>query len=798
MSDLVVQPVSSRSQRKEFLELPWQLYRGDPNWIPPLRDHQKEMVGYRRHPFYDRNRIQTFLAYRGGRPCGRIAAILNQDHIEKFGELRGFFGFFECTDDREAAHGLLGAVSDWFARQGISKLRGPTNPSVNYEWGLLLDGFDSPPTFMMTYNPPYYAELLESYGFRKAQDMYAFWGHVSMLPALQKKLAPLAEQIIERLGVRLRPMDRARFFEDVKTFLSIYNRSMSSCWNFVPMSVGEIEHTAGGLRHLMVPELAIAAEIDGRVVAATFGLPDYNPRIRQIDGRLLPFGFIRLLYKRRQIKRIRVLSTNVVPEYLLQGLGLVLMHGLVPMAVEWGFEEAEFSWVLESNALSRGSLEKGGAKISKTYRIYDLDQEPSGRGEGETRGRGDLLRVPGSPRLRVPESAAAVACKSAAGGELQIRPVESRRDLNRFLAVPGHIYAGDPQWVPPLLLDQKEFLDRRKHPFYLHGKAAQFIALRGGVPRGRILVSDDPRLNAQQASNLGCFGMFESEDDPQMAAGLLDAAAEWLRARGRAAIRGPIDYSLNYPSGLLVAGFHTPPRIMGNHNPPYYAALLEGWGLAKIKDLYSWWFLDPRDMAARWGPLAERIQRRGKIIVRPFRKRDFQAEVRRCVLVYNSAMENNWGFVKLTEAEFRYAANRLAHLGDPNLVFLAEVDGEPVGFSITLPDINEAIQPLGGRLFPYGLPWNLVRFLWRKRHIKTARMVVLVVRQQYRRRGIAEMLIYHTLQYGKNRIGFTGAELGWTLEDNEAVNRTIEAVGAKRYKTYRIYEKELLGGTGRS
>jgi GNAT superfamily N-acetyltransferase len=237
---------------------------------------------------------------------------------------------------------------------------------------------------------------------------------------------------------------------------------------------------------------------------------------------------------------------------------------------------------------------------------------------------------------------------------------------------------------------------------------------------------------------------------------------------------------------------------MGNHNPPYYAALLQGWGLAKVKDLYSWWFVDPRDMAARWGPLAERIQRRGKIIVRPFRKKDFQAEVRRCMLVYNRSMEHNWGFVDMTEAEFGYAADRLARLGDPNLVFLAEAEGEPVGFSITLPDINEAIRPLGGRLCPHGLPLNLFRFLWRKRHIKTARMAVLVVLPQYRRRGIAEMLILHSLQYGKNQAGFTGAELGWTLEDNELVNRAIEAVGAKRYKVYRIYEKALLGGTGRS
>ncbi|MGD0899602.1 MAG: hypothetical protein ABR915_17365 [Thermoguttaceae bacterium] len=450
----------------------------------------------------------------------------------------------------------------------------------------------------------------------------------------------------------------------------------------------------------------------------------------------------------------------------MQGLGLVLMCGVAPKVIEWGMEEAEFSWVLESNSFSRGRREKGGAKLTQTYRIYDLDQAPARGAAREGRGYTSAAR-------------------------LEIRPVESRRDLDRFLEVPEHIYADDPQWVQPLLLDQKEFLDRRKHPFYLHGDAAQFIALRGGEPRGRILVSDDPRFNELHATNVGCFGMFESDDDPEMAAGLIEAASGWLRARGRSAIQGPIDYSLNYPCGLLVEGFHTPPRIMGNHNRPYYAALLEGCGLAKAKDLYSWWFTDPHDMVDRWRPRAQRIERRGKIVVRPFRKSDFAAEVRRCTEVYNQSMERNWGFVGLTDAEFHYMANRMAQLADPNLVFLAEVAGAPVGFSITLPDINEAIRPLAGRLFRHGVPLNLFRFLWRKRHIKTARMVVLNVIEKYRRRGIAEMLILKTLDYGKNNVGFTCAELGWTLEDNDLVNRTIQAVGGKRYKVYRIYQKEL-------
>jgi GNAT superfamily N-acetyltransferase len=375
MSELVVRPAASRREKKAFLEFPWRLYRGDPNWVPPLRIDQKEMVGYRPHPFYQRNAVETFLAYRSGEVCGRIAAILNRDHNEHYSERRGFFGFFECVDDEEAAAGLFDAVREWFARHDVHCLRGPTNPSLNYTLGLLVEGFDSPPTFMMTYNPPYYARLLEGYGFRKTQDVYAYWGHVEMLPRAQERLVPVVEQIIERYGVRLRPLDTSRFVEDVESFLSVYNRSLVNTWGFVPMSRDEVRHMARALRYLIVPELAIGAEVDGRLVGATFCLPDYNPRIKAIDGRLFPLGFLRLLWRKDRIKKVRSISTNVLPEYHRMGLGLALMHGLVPKALQWGLREIEFSWILESNTLSWRSLEKGGAKRTKTYRVYDFGDD---------------------------------------------------------------------------------------------------------------------------------------------------------------------------------------------------------------------------------------------------------------------------------------------------------------------------------------------------------------------------------------------------------------------------------------
>lgn len=378
VSGLVVKPVRSRRERGRFLRFPWEHYRGDPCWIPPLRIDQAEMVGYRSHPFYENNAIQTFLAWRGDEVQGRIAAILNRDHIAFRNDRRGFFGFFECIDDQEVANGLFDAVRDWFADREIRAIRGPTNPSLNYALGTLIEGFDSAPTFMMTYNPPYYARLIEQYGFRKTQDLYAYWGHVDMLPATRARLRPIIEQIYEHYDVRVRPLDTSRFVEDVEAFLSVYNRSLMNTWGFVPMSEGEIRRTARALRYLIVPDLAIGAELDGKLIGATFGLPDYNPRIQAIDGRLFPFGFLRLIRRKDKIKRIRLISTNVVPEYQRLGFALLLLDGLVPKAMEWGIEEIEFSWVLESNSLSRRSLEKGGAKRTKTYRLYDLEDRPTG------------------------------------------------------------------------------------------------------------------------------------------------------------------------------------------------------------------------------------------------------------------------------------------------------------------------------------------------------------------------------------------------------------------------------------
>jgi GNAT superfamily N-acetyltransferase len=346
--------------------------------MPPLVMSQEELLGFRPCPFYEKSRSRSFLATRGGMDVGRITAIVNAGHIERYGEQRGFFGFFECDDDQAAARALFGSARDWLAREGMTALRGPANPSLNYECGLLIEGFDTPPFFMMTHNKPSYASLVEAQGLRKIEDLYAFWGRLEMLESIDSKLGVMVEGVKERFGVKVRPLDRSRFDEEVRMFLEIYNASLGGTWGFVPLSPGEVKHMAASLKHLIVPELALVAEVEGRPIGTVFCLLDYNPRIKAINGRLFPFGFLKLLWNKQAIKRMRAISTNVIPEYQAWGVGLVLHAALVPRLYEWGMDEVEFSWVLESNHLSKRTLERGGALVTKKYRIYQDDPPRSG------------------------------------------------------------------------------------------------------------------------------------------------------------------------------------------------------------------------------------------------------------------------------------------------------------------------------------------------------------------------------------------------------------------------------------
>lgn len=362
----------NRKDQKQFIQMLWDLYRGDPNWVPPLIMNQQELVGFRHHPFYDRNQCANFIALKDGRTIGRISALVNHNHNERYKEKRGFFGFFECIDDSEAANLLFTEACRYLAQeQGMTDVRGPCNPSLNYELGTLVEGFDTPPTFMMTYNPPYHDRLITEFGFEKTQDLYAFQGHVSMIANLDPKLAFVIKEIRRRFNVVVRPFNPKKFMDEVNLFLDIYNKSLVATWGFVPLTPAEVDHQAKGLKHLLLPELTTFIEVDGKPIGAGLGLMDYNQIIKKIDGKLFPFGFLRLFMGKRKIDRVRLMSTNVLPEFQMWGFGLLALERMLDDVLRIGVKHGEFSWVLESNHLSRASLERSGLERNKTYRLYD-------------------------------------------------------------------------------------------------------------------------------------------------------------------------------------------------------------------------------------------------------------------------------------------------------------------------------------------------------------------------------------------------------------------------------------------
>jgi GNAT superfamily N-acetyltransferase len=374
--------------------------------------------------------------------------------------------------------------------------------------------------------------------------------------------------------------------------------------------------------------------------------------------------------------------------------------------------------------------------------------------------------------------------------QIEVSQVRSRADRNAFIRFPWRIYENDHAWVPPLIIERKAFLNRKRHPFYKHGDAALFLARKNGEIVGRIMASDDPNYNSLHQSNVGCFGLFECVDNPNVATALFQAAAGWLRKKGRTEMMGPIDYSTNYVCGLLIDGFQFAPTILTAHNPPYYRELIESCGFAKAKDWYAWWFADPANAAARLRLVTERLRKRWPATIRPGNLKNIREESRRLREIYNQAWEKNWGFVPFTEAEFEFMTHELKQLVIPEFTLIAEIGDEPVGFILCVPDINVALRHINGRLTTFGLPIGLVKLLSYKSRTRTARLIALGVIEKYRRNGIAEMLVLRIIEDAMIKRGFRG-ELSLTLEDNFTINRFLETIGAARYKTYRIFQRTL-------
>jgi GNAT superfamily N-acetyltransferase len=372
---------------------------------------------------------------------------------------------------------------------------------------------------------------------------------------------------------------------------------------------------------------------------------------------------------------------------------------------------------------------------------------------------------------------------------VEIAEVRSRAEQTEFIKFPWRVYKNDPAWVPPLIIERRAFLDRKKHPFYQHGDAALFLARRSGEIVGRIMASDDSNYNALHETRVGCFGLFDCIDDVEVATALFEAAANWLRARGRNEIMGPIDYSTNYVCGLLIDGFQHPPMLLTAHNPPYYQKLIETNGFAKERDWYAWWFDDFPEPAQRLRKIVAARAGKSRVTIRPINLREMKAEAHRIRTVYNQAWEKNWGFVPFTEAEAEHMTNEMKPLVVREGILIAEVGERPVGFVIGVPDINVAFRHVNGRLTRFGLPIGLIKLLYYRRKIHTGRLIALGVVQEYRRAGVAELLVLQFMEECYKR-GFSG-ELSMTLEDNVMVNRFIEAMGASKYKTYRIYRRSI-------
>jgi GNAT superfamily N-acetyltransferase len=371
---------------------------------------------------------------------------------------------------------------------------------------------------------------------------------------------------------------------------------------------------------------------------------------------------------------------------------------------------------------------------------------------------------------------------------VEVRPVRSRGDLNRFIKLPWRLYRNEERWVPPLVSERRRHLDRRRNPFFQHAEAEYFLAWRDGQPAGRISAHVDHRLNEFQDNEWGLFGFFECEDDPEVAGALLDAAAGWLRERGRDRMVGPMDFTTNHECGLLVDGFERPPQILEFWHHPYYQQLLEGHGFEKAMDLYKWelYITDRESVLPIIWELAEKVEQDPDITVRHMRKRDFEQEVRSFMEIYNEAWEKNWGFVPLTDDELRHYAKELKPILDENWAMIAEKDGEVIGAALTLPDYNQVLKHLNGRLLPFG--W--LKALRLRRQIDRVRVFALGVKKQYRHTGVAAA--FYAEHFDMAAVTpQKGGEMGWILESNRAMNRGMEAMGGRIVKTYRIYERML-------
>jgi GNAT superfamily N-acetyltransferase len=372
--------------------------------------------------------------------------------------------------------------------------------------------------------------------------------------------------------------------------------------------------------------------------------------------------------------------------------------------------------------------------------------------------------------------------------QIEIKKVSSKKDLTLFIKFPWQIYKNDPTWVPPLIMDRKKLLDKSHNPFYKHAEMELFLALKNGQLVGRIAAITNENHNKFHEDNMGFFGFFESIDDVEVAGALFEAVKSWLKHKGKEGMYGPINPSTNDELGLLIEGFDTPPYVMMCHNPPFYQSLCENNGLIKAKDIYAW-HLDLRtnNISDKMYRVAAKAAKRAGITIRTLSIKKIKQELELVREVYNNAWSKNWGFVPMTPEEIQHTADDLKQIANEELLLLAEKDGRPIGFSVSVPNINEILIKIpNGKLLPTGI----FKLLTGLKKVKTARTLILGFIKEYQHSGLGSIFYLESIRRAKE-IGIIGGEMSWILEDNHAMNSAIEALGSKKYKTYRIFEQNF-------
>lgn len=366
-----IQEIGFGRERKQFITFPWRIYGGDPNWVPPLIVDRRDFLNPKKNPFFEHATVRLFLARdESGRPLGRIAGIINGNHLAAHKDHTGFFGLFECVNDPAVAGRLLGRVVDMLREAGLRTMRGPMNMSVNDDIGLLIDGFDRPPAVMMPYNPPYYADLFERFGLRKRMDLLAYYLEQKD-GRIPERLVRGAEAMRRRYGITVRPLDMKKFKSDAATIHRVYSEAWADNWGAVAMTEREFAHLAADLKMVVDPGFCLLAFVKDEPAGFSLALPDINQALIKLDGRLLPLGLPKLLWYKRKIDMVRIITMGVPARFRGKGIDTCFYYETYRHGMEKGIYRGELSWVLETNGPMNNALRKLGARVYKKYRLYD-------------------------------------------------------------------------------------------------------------------------------------------------------------------------------------------------------------------------------------------------------------------------------------------------------------------------------------------------------------------------------------------------------------------------------------------